>query len=55
MWFKHSMSIALQLLPIYNTNVHKNKSAVALNSLQFPNNPIPLFFNIFLFHNTIYL
>ena len=25
MWFKHSMSIAQQLIPIYNTTVHKNK------------------------------
>ena len=25
MWFKHSMSIAPQLIPIYNTTVHKNK------------------------------
>ena len=31
MWFKHSMSIAKQLIPIYNTTVHKNKSYVALN------------------------
>ena len=31
MWFKHSMSIAQQLIPIYNTTVHKNKSSVALN------------------------
>ena len=30
-WFKHSMSIAQQLRPIYNTAVHKNKSYVALN------------------------
>ena len=26
-----SMSIAQQLMPIYNTTVHKNKSTVALN------------------------
>ena len=25
MWFKRSMSIAQQLIPIYNTTVHKNK------------------------------
>ena len=31
MWFKHSMSIAQQLIHIYNTTVHKNKSYVALN------------------------
>ena len=31
MWFKHSMSIAQKLLPIYNTTVHKNMSYVALN------------------------
>ena len=31
MWFKHSMSIAQQLIPIYNTTVHKNKTNVALN------------------------
>ena len=31
MWFKHSMSIAQQLIPIYNTTVHKNKTIVALN------------------------
>ena len=31
MWFKHSMSIVHQLVPIYNTIVHKNKSYVALN------------------------
>ena len=29
---KHSMSIAQQLIPIYNTTVHKNKSNVALNA-----------------------
>ena len=31
MWFKHSMSIAQQLIPIYNTTVHKNKSKVTIN------------------------
>ena len=31
MWFKHSMSITQQLMPIYNTTAHKNKSTVALN------------------------
>ena len=31
MWFKHSMSIAQQLIPIYNTTVHKNKSTFAFN------------------------
>ena len=31
MWFKYSMSIAQQLIPIYNTTVHKNKTNVALN------------------------
>ena len=31
MWFKHSMSIAQQLITIYNTTMHKNKSNVALN------------------------
>ena len=30
LWFKHSMSIPKQLIPIYNTTVHKNKSYVAL-------------------------
>ena len=35
MRFKHSMSIAQQLMPIYNTTVHKNKSAVALNVAMF--------------------
>ena len=31
MWFKHIMSIAQQLIPIYNTTVHKIKSIFALN------------------------
>ena len=34
MWFKHSMSMSIvqQLIPIYNTTVHKNKTNyVALN------------------------
>ena len=31
MLFLHSMSIAQQLMPIYNTTVHKNKNKVALN------------------------
>ena len=31
MWFKHIMSIAQQLMPIYNTIVHKNKSTIDLN------------------------
>ena len=31
MWFKHSMIITKQLIPIYNTNMHKNKSIFALN------------------------
>ena len=31
MWFYHSMSIAQQLIPIYNITVDKNKSYVALN------------------------
>ena len=31
MWFKHSVSNAQQLIPIYNTTVYKNKSYVALN------------------------
>ena len=31
MWFKHSKSIAQQLIPIYNTTVHKNKNSVAPN------------------------
>ena len=31
MWFKHSMSIAQQLIAIYNTTVDKNTSSVALN------------------------
>ena len=31
MFFRHSMSIAQQLMPIYNTTVHKNKINVALN------------------------
>ena len=29
--FQHSMSIAQQLIPIYNTTVHNSKSYVALN------------------------
>ena len=33
MRFKHSMSIVQQLIPFYNTTVHKNKSTVALNCL----------------------
>ena len=32
MWFKHSVSIEQQLIPIYNTTVHKNKTNVALNA-----------------------
>ena len=31
MWFKHNMSIAQQLIPVYNTTVRKNKCSVALN------------------------
>ena len=31
MLFRHSMSITQQLMPIYNTTVHKNKINVALN------------------------
>ena len=31
MWFKQSMSIAQQLIPIYNITVHKTKSYIALN------------------------
>ena len=31
MLFRHIMSIAQQLMPIYNTTVHKNKSNVAFN------------------------
>ena len=31
MWFKHSMSIAQQLMSIYNTTEHKNKSTVVAN------------------------
>ena len=31
MWFKHSMSITQQLIPIYNITVQKNKTNVALN------------------------
>ena len=31
MWFKHSMSIAQQLIRIYNTTVHKDKSNISLN------------------------
>ena len=31
MWFKHSMSIAQQLIPIYNTTVYKNNVMIALN------------------------
>ena len=30
MWFKHSMNIAQQLMPIYNNTVHKNNSNIAL-------------------------
>ena len=30
-WLKHSMSITQQLIAIYNTTVHKNKSYAALN------------------------
>ena len=36
MWFKHSMSIAQQLMPIYNTTLHKNKITVALNMANVP-------------------
>ena len=31
MLFRHSMSITQQLMPIYNTTMHKNKINVALN------------------------
>ena len=31
---RHSMSIAQQLMPIYNTTVHKNKINVALNLMR---------------------
>ena len=31
MLFKHSMSIAQQLIPIYNTTLYKNKTNVAIN------------------------
>ena len=31
MLFKHSMSITQQLIPIYNTTVHKKKNNVAPN------------------------
>ena len=31
LWFKYIMSIAQQLIPIYNTTMHKNKSIIALN------------------------
>ena len=31
MWFKHSISVAHQLIPIYSTTVHKNKDLYALN------------------------
>ena len=31
MLFRRSMSIAQQLMPIYNTTLHKNKTNVALN------------------------
>ena len=31
MLFRYSMSITQQLMPIYNTTVHKNNSNVALN------------------------
>ena len=31
MWFKHSMSIAQQLIPICNITVQKNKGYIALN------------------------
>ena len=34
MWFKHSMSIAQQLIPIYNTTVRKNKSYGAFNPVK---------------------
>ena len=30
MWFKDSMSIAQQVMPIYNTTTHKNKSNLSL-------------------------
>ena len=33
MLFQHRMSIAQQLIPIYNTNVPKNKINVALNEV----------------------
>ena len=44
MRFKHSMSITQQLIPIYNTTVHKNKSNVVLNVIKLlvprdPNRP----------------
>ena len=31
MLFRHSISIAQQIMPIYNTTMHKNKINVALN------------------------
>ena len=39
MLFRHSMSIAQQLMPIYNTTVHKNKVNVALNCWVFMKTP----------------
>ena len=46
MWFRHSMNIVQQLMPIYNTTVHKNKSFVAFNvfvrALKVKNNNTPL-------------
>ena len=35
MWFKYSKSIAQQLIHIYNTTVHKRKSDVALNVVNY--------------------
>ena len=29
--FRHSVSVAQQLIPIHNTTVHKNKSIIAFN------------------------
>ena len=37
MWFKHSMSIKMQRIPINNTTVHKIKPNVALNSSRIRN------------------
>ena len=41
MLFEHIMSIPQQLIPIYNTTVHNNKSDVALNVDKLLKTPTP--------------